>query len=53
MREVDFSERTVAQRWREIKLNLREDYSCEAHLPQCLLLPDTGVSFETPPRKVR
>lgn len=25
MREVDFSERTVAQRWREIKPNFRED----------------------------
>ena len=25
MREVDFSDRTVAQRWREIKPNLRED----------------------------
>ncbi len=25
MREVDFSDRTVAQRWREIKANFRED----------------------------
>ncbi len=25
MREVDFSDRTVARRWREIKPHLRED----------------------------